>query len=126
MASAIVKNMDLENGCRLEMADVSRKLVGDRWVVTLEVRLHVPVSREVLAQAGEASGDLEAMRAVLGETAVYVQRKEKVFVDDQDRDAVFDTLCSQFEEGPMTYLSNPRFPGRFLLKQYDEKARLGS
>ena len=123
MASAIVRTIDLENGCRLELADLSRKLVGDRWVVTLEARLQVPVQRSFLEQAGEETGDFDDISRVLGEEVVYVQRKEKVFVEDGEREAVFTALCLQFEEGPLGYLTNPRFPGRLLRKQYEEKVR---
>jgi hypothetical protein len=123
MASAIVKTLKLDSGCRVEMADVSRKQIGDRWIVTLEVRMHIPVIAAVLEPAGPEAPDIEAVQAMLGDTAVFVQRKEKIFVDDSDRETVFETLCRQFEEGPMAYLRNPRFPGRFLIKQYEEKRK---
>ena len=54
MKEKLIKTMDLENGMQLNFYDASRKIAGDRWQISLVVRMEIPVT-EVLIKDPDQS-----------------------------------------------------------------------
>ncbi len=117
MPETLVHTMALENGCTLNIYDACRKLIGDRWQVTLAGRMEIDV-RKTFGDTREP--DAGSVAAALGETVVFEKKIERVFVDDAAKAPLFDELLANFVQTTAPYLAHPEFPRRFVAKQYAE------
>jgi len=99
-----VEILRLDNGLTLELYDHSKRIVGERWTVILIARIDVEVS------------DTEAA-AALGPRITYEQKRERVFVDDDDKGAVFGELRASFLSNQQVYLARADFGERFVRRQ---------
>ena len=126
MKSKLIKTIDLENGMQLNIFDCSRKLAGDRWLVTMIARIEIPVS-EVLIQDGQQSKEsVNEIKKVLGEKVLFEQKRERIFVDETEKEAVFEEVYDFFLNSTLTYLSSEAFPKRYVLKKYREESEKDS
>ena len=126
MKLQLIKTIDLENGMQLNIFDGSRKLAGDRWLVTMIARIEIPVS-EVLMQDGQQSKEsVDAIIKVLGEKVLFEQKRERIFVDETEKETIFEEVSDMFLNSTLTYLSNKKFPQRYVLKKYREESEKDS
>ena len=122
----LIKTIDLENGMQLNIFDGSRKLAGDRWLVTMIARIEIPVS-EVLIQDGQQSKEsVDEIIKVLGEKVLFEQKRERIFVDETEKETIFEEVYDMFLNSTLTYLSNKKFPQRYVLKKYREESEKDS
>lgn len=126
MKEKLVKTLDLENGLQLNLYDASRKLVGDRWLVSLIVRMEISVT-EVLERNGlPSTGNMDELKNVLGESVLFEQKRQRIFVDTTEKENVFKEMCDIFLGSSFDYLSKKAFPKQFILKTYKEKIKKAS
>ena len=118
MAEKRVESIALKNQLTLELIDASRKIAQDRWQVVLIAKVDVPVD-PAIAAIDEI--DWKDLTAVLGSSVVFAQKRERNFVADEAKDAVFQTLCDNFKETLKDYLGHPEFAKRFILGRYSER-----
>lgn len=108
----------LENGLTLEFWDLSRPMIGDRWIVTLEARLIIPVSAATLP------ADLQAQEAdivrALGTEIVHSQRDERNFVDTREMAANLKEIETRLLALAPSYFGHPEFAGRLIRKRFAE------
>jgi hypothetical protein len=67
--------------------------------------------------------DAAELQKIIGETVTFEKKQERVFVDDKEKDAVVSGLIDVFKKELLTYVSNPEFPKRFIVKQYNEAVK---
>jgi len=118
----LVEKIRLSNGLDLELLDGSRVLAGDRWFVSLEARIEMPVDKSYLDGIKDADKIVEILRKEYGEKVVYSYTQEKHFVDEKEKDSVFN----QFRENVkniLSYLSHPDFVQKTLLARYRDLKR---
>ena len=126
MKLQLIKTIDLENSMQLNIFDGSRKLAGDRCMVTMIARIEIPVS-EVLIQDGQQSKEsVDAIIKVLGEKVLFEQKRERIFVDETEKETIFEEVYDMFLNSTLTYLSNKKFPQRYVLKKYREESEKDS
>ena len=113
MKAKLIKSIDLENDMQLNLYDASVKLAGDRWLVSLIVRMEIPV-KTVLMQVDE-------IEKVLGKSIRFEQKRERIFIDETVKEVVFKELCDNFLINTVRYFSNKEFPKKYVLKKYKEK-----
>lgn len=104
------KSFNLSNGLILEIKDESKKIAADRWVVRCRAVMDIPLKYI----------DDDEIKAEFGENIKYDKLRERNFVDDDDKDMVFDELSDSFTEISLKYLSDPGFPKKYILKKYDD------
>ncbi|MDY6822186.1 MAG: hypothetical protein SWH68_00070 [Thermodesulfobacteriota bacterium] len=130
MEEKYVKSEKLANSLALEIYDQSRQVAGDRWLVALTVRVRVPVEGGFFREGGQTSVDIDAIRKALGDHVVFEQKRERHFVDENDKDTVWNDLYERFTAGTGNYIAHPEFPMKFIVKQYKEylakQARYGT
>ena len=117
MEERIVDTIKLDNGLVLRIADESKKLVGDRWAVRCAARIDIPSD---CVKKQENGPDTEDIRAALGDTIRFEQKRERNFIGEKEKDAVFESLCSFFLSTSLSYLAHPEFGPKFILKKYRE------
>ncbi len=119
MKEKLIKTMDLKNGMQLKFYDNSRKLAGDRWLISLIVRMEIPVTEISIENVNE-------IKDMLGEKVLFEQKRERIFVDESEKETVFEEVYDFFIDSVLGYLSNKAFPKRYVLKKYREKVKKAS
>ena len=104
----------LDNGLVLEISDASRKIAADRWHVVCWVRIPVPVA-EYMDE--DKRNEIET---VFGKSVLFEKKLERIFISDDDKQAVSDGLLNSYLSSVKNYLSHPGFPKKFLLKEYQD------
>jgi hypothetical protein len=123
MKEKLIKTLDLENGLQLNIYDASRKLVGDRWLVSLIVRMDVPVTEALKKDSRQSIGNIIEIKNILGDTVLFEKKREKNFVDAAAKETVFKELCDVFLNSLLNYLSKDIFPKQYVLKTYKEEVK---
>ena len=121
MKEKLIKTMDLANGMQLDFYDASRRLAGDRWLVSLIIRMEIPVAEASINGGGNPTESVDEIKKVLGEKVLFEQKRERVFVGENEKQTVFEELYDFFIDSVLGYLSNNAFPRRYVLKKYREK-----
>ena len=116
MKEELIKTLDLENGLQLNVYDASRKLVGDRWLVSLIVRMIVPVTDALEKNSRQPMKSIDEIKDVLGHSVIFEQKRERIFVDSAEKETVFKELCDMFLNSQLNYLSKDIFPKQYILK----------
>ena len=123
MKEKLIKTLDLENGLKLDVYDASRKLVGDRWLVSLIVRMDVPVTEALKTNGRQLTESIDEIKDMLGDSVLFEKKREKIFVDTAAKETVFKELCDMFLNSSLNYLSKEIFPKRYILKIYKEEVK---
>ena len=123
MEEKLIKNIDLENGLELKLYDASRKLAGDRWLVSLIARIEIPTSDSLLKENGSPSINVDEVRKALGEKLLFEQKREKIFIDEKEKDEVMKEIQDSFLNTSLSYLSHSNFPTKYILKKFNEKIK---
>jgi hypothetical protein len=123
MKEKLIKTLDLENGLQLNIYDVSRKLVGDRWLVSLIVRMDVPVTETLQKDSRQPIVNINEIKDILGDSVLFEKKREKIFIDTAEKETVFKELCDMFLNSSLNYLSKDIFPKQYVLKTYKEEVK---
>jgi len=126
MEEKLIKNIDLENGLQLKLYDASRKLAGDRWLVSLIARIEIPTSDSLLKEDISPSLNVDEVRKVLGEKLVFERKREKIFIDEREKDNVMKEIQDSFLSSSLSYFSHSDFAQKYVLKKFNEKIKKGS
>jgi len=120
MQEKLIDKIKLENGLTLELYDRSRRVAGDRWLVSLIARIEVEVRQEYFQ--GQHTPDLpfDDIRAEVGDKATYHHEKTRNFIAEAKKDEVFEGLKERFLAASLTYLASPDFPRKLILMQYQQ------
>ena len=117
-----IKEIPLENNLRLHIYDASRQLAGDRWLVKLIARIPISVD-DALSDAEAGLPAKSAVKELIGENLVFEQEKIRNFIDEGEKDDVFQALLDNFLDHSRKYLSHPAFAKQYTLKTFQEKEK---
>ena len=110
----LVEEISLPNGLTVEVWDESISIAADTTKVALLIRARVALQPSYFAKAEQ----YEKARTILGPEIVFEYRKERTFVRNRDRKAIFQELLDNFKENSLPYLGRPIFPRNFALSKY--------
>ncbi len=116
----VVKKIDLHNGLELRILDHSRVLAGDRWLVSVEAKIEVPISSSYLDGVKDTEHILSVLKRGYGEKVCYSYVQEKHFVDQKEKDSVFQQFIENIKKNLLNYLSHPKLGQKILLAKYRE------
>ncbi|MGA8179476.1 MAG: hypothetical protein WB792_05425 [Desulfobacterales bacterium] len=126
MEEKLIKTLDLKNGLQLKIYDASRNIVGDRWLVSLIARMEIPVTKVLEKSDSLRKENVNEIRDRLGESVIFEQKREKIFVDISEMESVFNGMRDIFLGSSLDYLSRETFPKRYILKKYKEQIKKAS
>jgi hypothetical protein len=108
----------LPNGLVLEFWDLSRPTAGDRWQVTVEVRVAIPIIPQNLPTAyQEKLGDIVA---ALGPQITFVKQEVRNFIGEREVPALVKKIEVELLASISGYLGHPEFAPRFIWKTYED------
>ena len=118
----VVKERRLANGLELTIYDASRRVAGDRWYVALVARIPVEVAEEDFQGHEEPAPELfkEFVEQEGAPRVVFEIKKERNFIDEREREAVFGKLLSELETHCLQYMANARFAQGIKRKRLQE------
>lgn len=122
MEHNFVKAMELKNNLKLKIYDNSKKMAGDRWLVSLIARIKVPVDATSKLLSDSDIGN-EEITELLGSEVLFEQKRERFFIDEKNKESVFNELCDNFVGSTISYLSLPDFPKKFVIMKFKEKKK---
>jgi len=108
----------LDNGLTLEFWDLSRPMIGDRWIVVLEARLAIPVGAATLPP--DLMGQEAEISRTLGPEVVFSQRDERNFIAAEDLPATLKEIEARLLTLAPSYFGHQEFAGRFIRKRFAE------
>lgn len=123
MKEKLIKTLDIENGLQLNIYDASRKLVGDRWLVSMIVRMDIPVAEALKKNSSESMENIDEIKDILGDSVLFEKKREKIFVATAKKETAFKELCDMFLNSSLKYLSKEIFPKQFVLKTYKKEVK---
>ncbi len=123
MEEKLIKIIDLENGLKLKLYDVSRQLAGDRWLISLIARIEIPTSDSLLKGDASPLLNIDEVRKVIGEKLLFEQKREKIFIDEKEKDEVMKEIQDSFLSSSLSYFSHSDFPKKYILKKFNEKIK---
>ena len=123
MKEKLKKTLDLKNGLQLNIYDASRKLVGDRWLASLIIRMEVPVGEALKNNIREPMENIDEIKDMLGDSVLFEKKREKIFVATSEKEMVFKELYDTFLNSSLKYLSKEIFPKQYILKMYKEEMK---
>jgi hypothetical protein len=128
----LIENIALPNGLEIEIYDYSRKVAGDRWFVGFMARVPVEVKEEHFVNAlkndmqyGTQIRELfEEFYEKHGRIVYFEIKKERNFIDQRERDGLWETLFNNFKAHVLNYMKHKDFEQRFMnrrIKEFMEK-----
>jgi len=111
----IVEKIDLPNNLVLEFHDYSRHVAGDRWLVGLLVRIPIEISEEDFADRPQ-----ELYKDFLKEQGPVINfelKKERNFIDEKEKDQVFNQMLNELREYALSYMGHKSFAKGFIRRQ---------
>jgi hypothetical protein len=111
----LVEKIDLPNNLVLEVHDYSRLVAGDRWLVGLLARIPVEISEEDFAdRAQELHKDFLKEQ---GHVIYFELKKERIFIDEKEKDQVFNQMLNELKENVLSYMGHKSFAKGFIRRQ---------
>ena len=123
MEEVLINTIDLENGLKLNLFDMSRKLAGDRWLVSLIARIEISTKDPLLKEGGASSLNFNEVIKVLGEKLIFEQKRERIYIDEKEKDEVMKEIQDSFLSTSLSYLSRSDFSEKYILKKFNEKIK---
>ena len=123
MKPILIKTIDLENHLILEIYDESIKTIGDRWMVNMVARIKVPLDEALIQKSEDLLANKDKIKKALGKEVVFEHTSNRIFVDDNEKESIFQEMYDSFIDNTLHYLSRPNFPERFLLKKIREEMK---
>jgi len=121
MKPILIKTIDLENHLILKIYDESVKMIGDRWLVNMVARIKVPLDEALIKKSKDFSATKDKIKKALGKEVVFEHKSNRIFVDENEKESIFQEMYDNFIDNTLPYLSRSNFPERFLLKKIREE-----
>jgi hypothetical protein len=118
MEEELIDKIELDNGLTLEIHDRSRKVAGDRWLVSFEARIDVEVKPEYFQGEAGAKPAFDAIHKAVGDKVTYSFEKSRSFIAATEKSEVLEGLKERFLTTTRPYFSSADFPRNIILSEY--------
>lgn len=115
-----VETLILPNNLELRIYDRSKKLAGDRWYVEAMMEIPVPLTPDVREKLSPDKALVDQFVQEHGNPFLFRHHKARHFIDEKEKDRVFQTLKEDFLKTNRQYLSSPRFAFMVVAKAFRE------
>ena len=118
MEQTLIKTIELSNGLKLNIYDISRLLAGDRWYVGVIAWIDIPLIDSLLTNQHLSHYSVEEIRNTLGESVRFQQKRERHYIDEREKNELLNSLMDSFIKRTFNYFSHSDFPGIYVLKEF--------
>ncbi|MBM4271528.1 MAG: hypothetical protein FJ139_05140 [Deltaproteobacteria bacterium] len=113
-AMKCVEEILLPNELMVEVWDKSRPIAADTTKVELYIRIKVTLKPSYFIKHEH----FELVKRIFGNEILFEHSIERTFVNNREKEAVFQELLDTFKRDLVPYLSKTAFPGNFALSKY--------
>jgi hypothetical protein len=113
--SSLIKSIALENRLTLYLYDNSKRIVGDRCLVSFQAVIEIPIND---ATVGDSEIDINEIRKALGESICFRQSRARNFISKTAKETILRELVNSFLNTSSSYLSHIDFPKKVVEKEY--------
>jgi hypothetical protein len=110
----LVEEIPLPNGLKVEVWDQSIPIAVNTSKVELLIRIKVELQLSYFIKPEH----FEIVREIMGPEIFYEYKKQRPFVNNKEKDAVFRELVDTFKQDSLPYLARQKFPHNFALSKY--------
>jgi len=101
-------------------------LAGDRWLVSFIARIEILIKDSLLKGDGSSLLNFDEAVKALGEKLLFEQKRERVYIDEKEKDEVMKKIQDSFLSTSISYLSRSDFPEKYILKKFNDKIKKDS
>jgi hypothetical protein len=112
--ATLVEEIPLPNGLKVEVWDQSIPIAVNTSKVELLIRIRVELQLSYFIKPEH----FEIIREITGPVIFYEHKKQRPFVNNKEKDAVFRELVDTFKQDSLPYLARQKFPHNFALSKY--------
>ncbi len=123
MEEKIYRKIELENGHTLSILDESRKISKDACLVKMKAVMEFDIHENLFTCPLPNEINLAGIKSVLGDKIVYEYVTERNFIMNHEKEGLFKALVDTFMNNLGQYVANPRFPEKFILKEYKDRKK---
>lgn len=123
-AAKIIEKHKLPNGLTLEFHDFSRNVAADRWLVGFIARVPIKVQRKDFNQFENPDTVYEKFLNENGETINFDLKRERNFIDANEKDEIFSQLLNKLKDNMLGYMGHDNFADgvkKQVLKDFEER-----
>ncbi len=121
MKEKLIKTVELKNNLTLELFDASKKIAGDRCLVSLISRIQIPINNYLFGEKDEKKPNIDDIIKELGEIVIFENKSDRNFVDEKEKDVIVNQLSDHVLINIMQYYSHINFGKNYILKKYYEQ-----
>ena len=119
MTEKSVTVIELENGLRLQLEDISRKISEDAFVVKVLLSIDFIFTQE---DAESMDMTLASLVDILGSTTIRFEKVlERNFINAKDKESVLKDMIDSYLTTNQRYLSHPDFKKGVIRRKVIEK-----
>ncbi len=115
-----LESYELPNGLSADVYDYSRKLAGDRWLVGLTIRIEIEVRKSDFDEFEQGEELYRKFLEEHGSTVTFVIKKERNFIDQNEKDEIFAALLQGIKENSLKYMGHRKLADIFRRKKIAE------
>jgi preprotein translocase subunit Sec63 len=123
MEEKIYEEIVLDNGLKLVVSDLSRKIAADAYVVRMKASILIDVKESIFSPEDKKEFSFENIVKCIGDKVIYEHETERNMIMDHEKDQVFEDLVTVFFNTLVKYLAKPSFPKKIILKEYGNKMK---
>lgn len=116
----LAETIRLNNGLELKLYNGSKKLAGDRWFLALIARIEIDVKEHWTKWEKDPDLDLPRVLEITGEKVVFKKKISRNFIDEKEKENLFQAMKDSFLSTTLSYLSKQKFAVRFIYKTFKE------
>lgn len=115
----VVEEIRLANGLLVRIIDRSKLIAAGTTKVMVEIAVPVPLDPEYF----DNLEDFGLVKSFFGDPLQFTVVKERTFVENKNRQAVFDGLVEDFKRDTLPYIERESFPSRFARSKLSDIKR---
>ncbi|MGD0022500.1 MAG: hypothetical protein ABSC54_09375 [Smithellaceae bacterium] len=107
----LIEEINLPNGLKLNIFDLSRPIAADTVKVEISVQSKIDLKESYFPN----SLDYHQVKRIFGDNFYYEYKMERSFVAKENQEAIRKELLCTFKDNSLHYLSSVNFPQKFAL-----------
>jgi hypothetical protein len=107
----LIEEINLANGLKLKIFDLSRPVAADTFKVEIYFQIKVDLKESYFA----SPQDYAQVKNIMGDELTYENKRVRSFVYEKDQDSVREGLINTFKNNSLDYVASVNFPQKLAL-----------
>lgn len=108
----------LKNNLLLVTLSSFKHTAGDRCQVTFKAEIDVEIKEDYFIEQSLVNLDIDSVKKLLGKKTSYSYSKTRNFIQENEKNKIFEELKQQFLDNNLPYISSSSFPAKLIKRNY--------